>query len=183
MGFLFDIFVEVSGAIGVPLTIALTLVVAAGVIFGCHWLTSFLAETAVSGGRIPEDEEEREADRESRAEAHRKRIEGMNRSQLESWLRDHPRDAVAVQFLCRRLRQAGEFDELVRVLEGFLARDPDLDPEAMSMFYHRLADILIDPLGQPNRARMALRTFAAKHPSTETATQALERARQLERLG
>jgi hypothetical protein len=112
----------------------------------------------------------------TRAEA---RLEAMDEKTLRAHIEAHPKDSLACEILCERLKGEGRLTEYAREMEYFLNLPSDLTIEEKCTRYHALADLYANTLDRPERAEEILRTLIASFPRHYQATLA---RRRLERM-
>jgi hypothetical protein len=106
-------------------------------------------------------------------------LDALDDGALRAWIDKRPRDALAVEMLCERLKLAGEFEGYARERGYFLSLENGLTAEEKASLYHELADLYLGPLGQPVLAQEALLTITKEMPRSYQATLARQRLREL----
>jgi hypothetical protein len=165
--------------------IAVALLVAGGVIVAIHlgwdWAFQLFANRFSGPGERHRIGSRRRINpvRVDRTRAER-RIEAMDDAALQKFIELHPRDRVAVEILCERLQARGRLADYAREMEYFLTLDNRLAIEEVCSRYHHLADIYLNELGRPDRAREMVQTIVATYPRHYQSTLARQRLRSMD---
>jgi hypothetical protein len=107
------------------------------------------------------------------------RLEALSDEALEQYLERKPKDALAVEIHCERLKEAERWPDYARELEYLLTIKNELSVEERCTRHHELAELFLK-LGRPARAREALQALITAHPRHYQATLARRRLRQLD---
>jgi hypothetical protein len=102
-------------------------------------------------------------------------LDAMTDERLLAFIKRHPSDALAQEVLCDRLKAAGDHAAYARECEKLLTLRSELSIEEKTRLYHSLADIYMDRLNQPDRARAALEAIPREFPLSHQATLARQR--------
>jgi hypothetical protein len=113
----------------------------------------------------------------TRSELH---LEELDEDQLRAHIEKYPRDYLAVEILCERFQREDRWAEFARESEYYLTIADDLTHDEACARYHRLADLYLEKLNRPDRAREMLRTIVAQFPKHYQATLARRRLAALE---
>lgn len=108
------------------------------------------------------------------------KLDAMSDTDLEAWIEKNPKDALAVEVSCERLKLKGDIEGYAREREYLLTLDLKLSPEERCSLYNELADLYIGRLGRPERAREALVAVTRQMPKSYQATLARQRLREIE---
>ncbi|MCL5271017.1 MAG: hypothetical protein M1457_10840 [bacterium] len=192
-----------------PRALALALVAGVGVLVAAHFILAWLLGrmgnilTGMSERRrLPSRRRMiRLGDMRTTAE---RRLDSLADDALRAWIETHPADTLASEILCERLRRAGRWDELAREMQYLLAvagttENADAVParrterptpaaarlciEEKCTLYHRLADLYLERLHRPDRARETLAALVAEFPRHYQATLARRRLESLAAAG
>ena len=179
------IFLLTLGSVPSVPQIAVALLVAGGVIIAIHlgwdWVFQMFANRFSGPGERHRISSRRRinAVRVDRTRAER-RIEALDDVALQEYIESHPRDTVAVEILCERLFKQGRMADYAREVEYFLTLDNRLATEEVCSRYHHLADIYLNELGLPDRAREMVQTIVATYPRHYQSTLARQRLRSMD---
>lgn len=99
----------------------------------------------------------------------------MSETELRAHIEAHPKEHLACEILCERLIKEKRHAEYTREMEYFLSLKSDLTIEEKCSRYHQLADVYLNDLKRPDRAREALRAITATFPKHYQATLARRR--------
>ena len=110
------------------------------------------------------------------------RADSMSDGELRDWLNAHPKDAIAVDALCRRLKKSGNLEAYARERERYLSLNPEIEVDRLCMHYHKLADLYQGPFGHPEHARELLNRFIELHPDSKEAKLTRERVERLSQM-
>lgn len=109
-----------------------------------------------------------------------KKLDRMNESQLDDYLRKHPDDALAMEIKCERLRQGGNVRAWAEAAEALLRMNTKMSMEEKCSRYNELADAYLHDLDDPLRAHVVLRLLIEDFPRSYQATLARTRIRMME---
>jgi hypothetical protein len=102
-------------------------------------------------------------------------LEELDDDALKARVEQHPGDALAIEISCERLAAAGNWAEYAREMEYFLTIAKDLTHDEICTRYHRLADVYLNELNRPDRAREMLHAITSQFPRHYQATLARKR--------
>lgn len=114
----------------------------------------------------------RDPQRRTRAEI---KLDAMDDAALGAFIEKNPRDALAIEIRCERLKRQGRTEEFARELEYFITLPSNLSVEEKATLYHELAELYLGPLNQPERGRAALQAIASEFPRSYQASLARRR--------
>jgi len=106
---------------------------------------------------------------------HERKLRNMDAEAFARHLDKNPRDPLAVEMVCERLEQEGRWAEFSSQMQYLLTLKHRLTREEVCNRYNRLADLYLDRLNRPERAREMLQTIVAQFPRHYQATLARRR--------
>lgn len=174
------LFVDLVATIGMVPTLLVCVVSLALAVLAAQVIARWMTDAILGTGRSGANQPGRSAGAERNRIGREKKIREMDEDELRAWLERHPADSDALGRLGRLLKQRGDFEAYVLIVEQELAVRADLSTEESCMRHHQLADIFARRLGRPDRAREALEAFISIYPHSSQATLTRERMRNLE---
>ena len=111
-----------------------------------------------------------------------RKLEAMDDGALEARIDKNPKDALAVEILCERLKARGDLQGWARETEYHLTLEAaNMTVEEKCAIHNRLADAYFLQLGRPDRAKIALRALTTEFPQSYQATLARRRLKEIEK--
>lgn len=103
------------------------------------------------------------------------RFDAMSDEALDQYIEKKPKDALALEIRCERLKRDRKWAEYAREREYLLMIAREWSIEERASAYHELATLYLEKLKNPDRAREMLTTLIENYPRHYQATLARQR--------
>ena len=162
-----------------PMGAALLLLIVCAMAVAIHLVFygafSLIIDMLFRGGRIlNRDARRRAVGRLALKSPREKKFEAMDLERLRTYVEQHD-DALACEIFCERLRERGDWKEYCRWMDCLITLPSELSMDERCRRYHDLADVYLNELDRPDRARETLEALAATFPGHYQATLARQR--------